>query len=206
VNRSARKLFRVRAQVEKGFTWGTVSRSISARLIGAKVDDKGRTVAAITSSPSLRHAGDTHLHDQRLTHRTDLPDGQISSGAPGEGGGLAASFRWKNCLRVKTHFASRFKAIRAFNPSDQIFRFIRSNNCACIAPSRAHQRGGRVVTNAGRGMGWTVQLQQTSVVAADGEVVWSWRPDAGVKLSWSKLHEGDGGKRARSPGRARSKP
>jgi hypothetical protein len=30
--------------------------------MGAKVDDKGRAMAAITSSPSLRHAADTHLH------------------------------------------------------------------------------------------------------------------------------------------------
>jgi hypothetical protein len=40
---------------------------------------------------------------------------------------------------------------------------------------------------------------------ADGEVVWSWRPDAGVKLPRSLLGS-EGGKKARSPGRARSKP
>jgi hypothetical protein len=74
-------------------------------------------------------------------------------------------------------------------PRIKIFRFIRSYNCAYIAPSRARQRGVRVVTNVGREMRWTVQLQQTSVVAADGEVAWSWRPDAGVKPSWSKLHK-----------------
>jgi len=39
---------------------------------------------------------------------------------------------------------------------------------------------------------------------ADGEVVWSWRPDAGVKLPRSTLLEGEGGKKARLPGRARS--
>jgi hypothetical protein len=41
---------------------------------------------------------------------------------------------------------------------------------------------------------------------AYGEVVWSWRRDAGVKLVRSKLLRGDGGKKARSPGRARYKP
>ena len=41
---------------------------------------------------------------------------------------------------------------------------------------------------------------------ADGEVVWSWRRDAGVKFVRSKLLRDDGGKKARSPGRARSKP
>ena len=39
---------------------------------------------------------------------------------------------------------------------------------------------------------------------AYGEVVWSWRRDAGVKLA--ERSASDGGKRARSPGRARSKP
>src|ERR1039458_4813977 len=42
------------------------------------------------------------------------------------------------------------------------------------------------------------------MLSADGEVVWSWRPDAGVKLA--EQFAGDGGKRARSPGRARRKP
>ena len=41
---------------------------------------------------------------------------------------------------------------------------------------------------------------------ADGEVVWSWRRDAGVKFLRSRLLGGDGGKKARSPGRARYKP
>ena len=41
---------------------------------------------------------------------------------------------------------------------------------------------------------------------AYGEVVWSWRRDAGVKFLRSKLLRSDGGKKARSPGRARSKP
>ena len=41
---------------------------------------------------------------------------------------------------------------------------------------------------------------------ADGEGVWSWRPDAGAKFLRRKLLRDDGGKRARSPGRARNKP
>src|SRR5207244_340291 len=40
---------------------------------------------------------------------------------------------------------------------------------------------------------------------AYGEVVWSWRRDPGVKPR-GKSHAGDGGKRGRSPGRARKKP
>jgi hypothetical protein len=48
---------------------------------------------------------------------------------------------------------------------------------------------------------------ETNDVAADGEVVWSWRPDAGAKLAKTLTRlASDGGKRARSPGRARRKP
>ena len=40
--------------------------------------------------------------------------------------------------------------------------------------------------------------------SADGEIVPSWRPDAGAKVVERSAN--DGGKRARSPGRARNKP
>ena len=41
----------------------------------------------------------------------------------------------------------------------------------------------------------------TRALEADGEVVWSWHPDAGVKFAFRRAD--DGGKKARSPGRAR---
>jgi hypothetical protein len=44
----------------------------------------------------------------------------------------------------------------------------------------------------------------TNGAEAYGEVVWSRRPDAGVKFAES--FASDGGKKARSPRRARSKP
>jgi hypothetical protein len=41
------------------------------------------------------------------------------------------------------------------------------------------------------------------MLAADGEVVWFWRPDAGAKLVRSKLLlGGDGGKKARFTGKS----
>jgi hypothetical protein len=46
-------------------------------------------------------------------------------------------------------------------------------------------------------------VDKTSDVAADGEIVWSWRPDAGAKFLRSKLLRGDGGKKPGSPGRSR---
>jgi hypothetical protein len=55
-------------------------------------------------------------------------------------------------------------------------------------------------------MRWTRGLRLTSVAQADGEVVWFWRPDAGAKFLRSKLLRSDGGKKARSPRRARRKP
>jgi hypothetical protein len=46
--------------------------------------------------------------------------------------------------------------------------------------------------------------RQTIVEVTYGEVVWSWRPDAGAKSAVRPAD--DGGKKARSPGRARRKP
>ncbi len=46
----------------------------------------------------------------------------------------------------------------------------------------------------------------TSGTFAYGEVAWSWRPDAGVKLAMMlRITPMMGGKKARSPGRARYK-
>jgi len=56
-------------------------------------------------------------------------------------------------------------------------------------------------------MRWTRMARETNVADADGEVVWSWRSDAGAKFvkTLSRL-TGDGGNRAWSPRRARRKP
>jgi len=59
-------------------------------------------------------------------------------------------------------------------------------------------------------MRWTRAATRTFFVRtngadADGEVVWSWRPDAGAKSCGCDPH-GDGGKKARSPARARRTP
>jgi len=68
------------------------------------------------------------------------------------------------------------------------------------------QRGRAHVTNVAAGCGGReLMARDERLKRADGEVVWSWRPDAGVQAS-GKLSGGEGGKKARSPGRARSKP
>jgi hypothetical protein len=45
-------------------------------------------------------------------------------------------------------------------------------------------------------------MARTNEAIADGEIVWFWRPDAGAKFVGIRTTD-DGGKRARSPGRAR---
>ena len=61
-----------------------------------------------------------------------------------------------------------------------------------------------VVTRREAGMRWTGTCLLTSGTSADGEVVWSWRPErSGAKLPTMLAHRGDdGGKRKGSPGRA----
>jgi hypothetical protein len=57
-------------------------------------------------------------------------------------------------------------------------------SAADFAPSRPHQEGRfAIVTNVGSGMRWTRWRRKTSGANADGEVVWSWHPDAGVKFA-----------------------
>ena len=46
---------------------------------------------------------------------------------------------------------------------------------------------------------------RTDGALADGEVVWSWHPDADAKLARDDLAD-DGSKKARFPGRARRTP
>src|SRR6266436_6202762 len=51
----------------------------------------------------------------------------------------------------------------------------------CLSRSREEGRLA-IVTDVGYGMRWTRQRRKTSGAFADGEVVWSWRPDAGAKV------------------------
>src|ERR1700688_2762690 len=69
-----------------------------------------------------------------------------------------------------------------------------------------HQEGRfAIVTDVGTGCGGRFGDARRAAPEADGEVVWSWRPDAGAKFLRKLFRRSDGGKRARSPGRARYK-
>jgi len=57
----------------------------------------------------------------------------------------------------------------------------------------ASLRGVHVVTDVECGMRWTLPCRSTSGTRADGEVVWSWRPEAGAKSARMHLHRADDG-------------
>jgi hypothetical protein len=72
-------------------------------------------------------------------------------------------------------------------------------------PSRAHQEGRTRRHERGARDAMDVRWRRkTSELPADGQAAWFWRLDAGVKFVDEFTN--DGGKKARSPGRARSKP
>src|SRR5437773_10192262 len=80
-------------------------------------------------------------------------------------------------------------------------------NCARLAPTRGAYHDRHDTWGAGCDGRFGVRhvfFVPDENAKAYGEVVWSWRRDAGVKLA--ERSASDGGKRARSPGRARSKP
>jgi len=64
----------------------------------------------------------------------------------------------------------------------KIFRFCRRANQWFLSARLTQMRGGSRSSRTRGGMRWTRKPRLTSVVDADGEVVWSWRPDAGVKF------------------------
>jgi len=107
-----------------------------------------------------------------------LPDGQITS-------------------RAQKPVQPLRKKYFAFSET-QISRSVRAVLPRQEGRTRRHERGA--------GCGGRFGDARRAALEADGKAVWSWRPDAGAKLSRKRFHESDGGKRARSPGRARYKP
>ena len=78
----------------------------------------------------------------------------------------------------------------------QIARRVTLSQAAALVPSgksdalirTSFPTEGRCATSSTRdGMRWTRQRAQTKRAKADGEIVWSWRPDAGVKLAGDDL-------------------
>jgi hypothetical protein len=89
----------------------------------------------------------------------------------------------KNRLRPNSNFVNRFKLIWVVgSPRTNIFTFGKSE---IMFSSRgpASARGAYASSRTWGGMRWTRWCRETSDANADGEVVWSWRPDAGAKFS-----------------------
>jgi len=65
--------------------------------------------------------------------------------------------------------------------------------------------GGALRDRHGRGVrdAMDARHRETNDGVADGEVVWSWPPDAEAKLAGVTNAAGDGSKKARFPGRSR---
>ena len=90
-------------------------------------------------------------------------------------------------LQVKSGCATCDKATRRANHPHPVQSFVQKYSAFAVgqitdlnSPVSPDERGVAHVTNAGK-MRWTRKLRLTSVADADGEVVWSWRRDAGVK-------------------------
>jgi hypothetical protein len=87
-------------------------------------------------------------------------------------------------LRVNADFSSHFKLILALQSSQQKYSALDSPQISgFIALSRLIEEGRTRGHERGSGMRWTRVRQQTTDARADGQAVWSWRPDAGAKLS-----------------------
>jgi hypothetical protein len=65
----------------------------------------------------------------------------------------------------------------------QKFLFTKIRNRGYLTPSRLDRRGVRVVTDVAAGGSGRGRHHRTSDADADGEIVWSWHPDAGVKFA-----------------------
>jgi hypothetical protein len=113
------------------------------------------------------------------------------------------AFRLQKRLRVKTHFVSHF------NPITLVQILVEKYFASLPHPFEGYSsypassmRGVRVVTNVEAGCDGRGRRRETSTPAADGEVVWSWHPDADAKLAVMRIkhHAGDGGQKARRTG------
>ena len=77
---------------------------------------------------------------------------------------------------------ARFSEFASSLPAKNISLFRKRKSVVWFAPSRAHQEGRiAIVTKRGAGCDGRGPRHKTKDAAADGEIAWSRRPDAGVK-------------------------
>ena len=116
---------------------------------------------------------------------------------------------YKSTAALITRPASTGKSLLIFRnrvkpPESKIFRFRDRANHWMNRPVSPDKRGGSRSSRNARRDAVDADVPRTNGMEAYGEVVWSRRPDAGVKFAES--FASDGGKKARSPRRARYKP
>jgi hypothetical protein len=133
--------------------------------------------------------------------RIDLPDGQNQANSNAKSP-ARPPHRLGTFTRAKRNLLKRFNLIwvvqspaqkQFASSSPQINGFLVTIPARTGAYRDRHERWS--------GMRWTREQRKTSAVRADGEVVWSRRSDAGVKVAESSAN--DGGNQAWSPGRSR---
>jgi hypothetical protein len=137
------------------------------------------------------------------SNRSDLPDKANLSHSAFARLGRGSEMAKKLCAKTRSFCAfSTLPCVSSLVAKNILISFYQKIMLPMRIPP--HVRGVRVVTIRRGGERWTCRCRQTYGRDADGEVVWSWRRDAGAKLA--RTHSrcaGDGGKRARSPGRSR---
>jgi len=113
--------------------------------------------------------------------------------------------RRKNGLRLKTNFASRFNSHRC-QPSSQKKAISFFQKLCLYHPRPASARGAyRDRHDTRGGMRWTWLCRQTTGTDMDGQVVWSWHPDADAQRNARKLRCRDTvANKPGAPARARS--
>jgi hypothetical protein len=92
-----------------------------------------------------------------------------------------------NRVRAKVDFLNRFNDLGCPVLTPKIF--LSENQKLWYLPHVPLPQEGRIaiVTDVGSGMQWTRQRRKTGGAEADGKGVWSWCPDAGVKLAGDDL-------------------
>jgi len=97
----------------------------------------------------------------------------------------------------------RFKLIWVVQSPTKNIPLVPSGKSPALIPASCTRKRGvsRSSRTLGAGCGGRRRRCWRERRPADGEAVWSWRPDAGVKLA--ERSASDGGKKARSPRRAR---
>jgi hypothetical protein len=90
----------------------------------------------------------------------------------------------QNHLRQNRNSPNHFKLILAVHSSQQKYSALDLPQISgFISLSRLIEEGRTRRHERGSGMRWTWVRQQTTGARADGQAVWSWRPDAGAKFA-----------------------